>query len=71
MMFAVIPAAIFANFVRVMILILITYYYGDSAAQGFLHGAAGLATFVMAILFIFGVDSFLTPIRRRLSNRDD
>ena len=31
---AVIPIAMFANFVRVLILILITYYLGEAAAQG-------------------------------------
>jgi len=71
MMCAVIPAAIFANFVRVIILILITYHFGDAAAQGFLHGAAGLATFALAILFIFGIDSLLSPLRRRLSDQHE
>ena len=62
----VIPAAVFANFIRVVALILVTYHFGDAAAQGFLHGAAGMATFVAALLFIFGIDALLTPLRHRL-----
>lgn len=68
MIIAVVPAAIFANFMRVVILILITYHFGDAAAQGFLHSLAGLATFVLALAFIIGVDALLTPLRRRLSD---
>ena len=46
----VLPCAIFANFVRVLILILITYYFGDAAAQGFLHNLAGMFTFALALV---------------------
>ena len=38
---SVIPIAVFSNFIRVIILILITYYLGEAAAQGFLHDFAG------------------------------
>src|SRR3546814_13095299 len=29
----IIPAAVFANFIRVVVIILITYYFGDEAGQ--------------------------------------
>lgn len=41
--------AILANLVRVMLLILITHYFGDAAAQGFLHQFAGLTMFAVAM----------------------
>lgn len=63
----VLPCAIFANFVRVLILILITYYFGDAAAQGFLHNAAGILTFALALGAIFLIDHLLSPVRRRLT----
>jgi exosortase B len=62
----VFPIAIAANVVRVIILVLITYYFGDEAAQGYLHESAGIVTFVSALLLIFALDWVLTPIRRRL-----
>lgn len=66
MLLVIIPAAIFANFARVVMLILITYHFGDAAAQGFLHNFAGISMFVLALLFIFAVDSLAAPLRRRL-----
>lgn len=57
---AVIPIAVFANFVRVLLLILITYHLGESAAQGFLHDFAGLTMFAAALLGIFVVDAIYT-----------
>ncbi len=61
----VIPIAIFANFVRVIILVLITYYAGEAAAQGFIHNFAGLAMFAVAMSCIFLVDLVLHPIWER------
>jgi exosortase len=65
-MLAIIPAAIFANFARVVILILITYHFGDAAAQGFLHNFAGVTMFIISVLVIFAVDSLASPLRSRL-----
>jgi len=67
LMLAIVPVAVLANFVRVLALILITYYLGDAAAQGFLHGFAGLTMFAVAVLGIFGVDALASPLRRRLA----
>ena len=58
---AVIPVAMFANFVRVLILVLITYYLGEAAAQGFLHEMAGLTLFSVALATIFGIDRLASP----------
>jgi exosortase B len=61
------PIAIVANVVRVIILVLLTYYAGNEVAQGYLHDFAGIVTFVSALLLIFLLDTLLTPIRRRLA----
>jgi exosortase B len=61
------PIAIAANVVRVIILVLLTYYAGNEVAQGYLHDFAGIVTFVSALLLIFGIDKLLSPIRRRLT----
>lgn len=59
---AAIPVAIVSNFVRVLALVLITYYFGDAAAQGFVHDFAGLLMFAVALLAIFAVDQLVTPV---------
>jgi exosortase B len=55
----IIPISFTANVIRVMVLTLITYHYGDEAGQGFLHGFAGMVLFLSALLLIIGVDSLL------------
>ena len=55
----VVPVALAANFVRVVVLILLTYHAGEAAAQGFLHNSAGIALFAVALLFIFALDEAL------------
>lgn len=64
----IVPISFTANVIRVMVLTLITYYLGDAAGQGFLHGFAGMVLFVSALLLIVGVDSllrFIEPLERR------
>lgn len=69
LMLFLLPIAIAANVVRVIILVLLTYYAGNEVAQGYLHDFAGIVTFVSALLLIFLLDTLLTPIRRRLAPR--
>lgn len=38
----IIPISFVANVVRVCVLILVTYHFGDAAGQGFLHGFSGM-----------------------------
>jgi exosortase len=71
LMFAIIPVAIFANFMRILILILLTYHAGESVAQGFLHNFAGLTMFVTALLTIFAIDHLVEPFWRRLMQRSE
>ena len=65
----VVPIAICANMIRVAALVLITYHFGNAAAQGYLHNFAGMVTFTSALLFIFLVDKLLTPVREALAPR--
>jgi exosortase B len=55
----IIPISFTANVIRVIALTLITYYFGDEVGQGFVHGFAGMLLFVIALLFIFSVDTAL------------
>jgi exosortase len=65
MSLAAIPVAIVSNFVRVLVLVLITYHFGDAAAQGFIHDFAGLLMFAVALLTVFGIDQLATPLFTR------
>ncbi len=67
LMMLLLPIAIAANVVRVIILVLLTYYAGNEVAQGYLHDFAGIVTFVSALLLIFAIDKLLAPVRRRLT----
>jgi exosortase B len=55
----IMPISFTANVLRVMVLCLITYHFGDAAGQGFLHGFAGVVLFLSALLLIIGVDALL------------
>jgi exosortase len=55
----VVPIAILGNILRVMTLILLTYFAGDEIAQGFIHGVAGLFLFAVDLLLVFAVDLML------------
>ncbi|QHL90126.1 exosortase V [Sphingomonas changnyeongensis] len=67
LMLWIVPVALLANLVRVIILVLITYHFGNAAAQGFLHSTAGLVMFATALIGIFLVDSVMSPVRKLLS----
>ena len=55
----VIPIAFFANVVRVVILILVTYHFGDEAGQGFVHGFAGMVLFMVGLVLMLACDKLL------------
>jgi exosortase B len=56
---SVVPIAIAANMLRVLALVLVAYHFGDEAAQGWVHTAAGLLVFVSAFLMLVGLDSLV------------
>jgi exosortase/archaeosortase family protein len=61
---SMLPIAFAANAVRVIVLVLITYHFGDEAGQGFLHGTAGIVLMLVALLLFFVLDSLLDRLLR-------
>jgi exosortase B len=66
---AILPISFSANIVRVLMLILVTYHFGDDAGQGFLHGFAGMSLFIAALLLLFALDSVLGVVFARSSRK--
>lgn len=56
---SIIPISFVSNVTRVLILVLVTYYFGDKAGQGFVHSFAGLVLFAVALTLTYGVDRLL------------
>lgn len=59
LLLAILPISFMANAVRVTGLVLITYYLGEEAGQGFLHDFSGIVMFVAALLLFFMIDNLL------------
>lgn len=55
----ILPISFASNLVRVMILSLITFHYGDDAGSGFMHMFSGILLFLVALLLVVAVDSIL------------
>ena len=56
---SILPMAFMANVLRVIILVLVTYYMGDEAGQGFIHDFAGISLFIFGLLLLFALDNVL------------
>lgn len=54
-----IPVSFAANVVRVMILVAVTYHFGDATGQGFVHNFAGMVLFAVALALMGGMDALL------------
>lgn len=52
----ILPISFISNVVRVIILVLVTYHFGDEAGQGFVHSFAGMVLFMVALVLILVVD---------------
>lgn len=61
----IVPISFMANVVRVVMLVLVTYHFGDEAGQGFMHGFAGLALFLVALALILLFDGILGLFMRK------
>ncbi|HEX5377916.1 MAG TPA: exosortase V [Phenylobacterium sp.] len=59
----VIPIAVVANIIRIVILVLLTYFFGNAVAQGFLHETAGMVLFATSLLLVFLLDNIFSRIR--------
>jgi exosortase B len=55
----IVPISFVANVVRVMILVLVTYHFGDEAGQGFVHGFAGMVLFLAGLTLMLFTDTLL------------
>ncbi len=72
MLASILPIAFIANVVRVLVLILITYHFGDEAGQGYLHGSAGIVLLLAAVAALLLLDTVLAKlIRPRASRSSD
>ena len=56
---SILPIAFAANSVRVVVLALITYHFGEEAGQGLAHDLASPTLFTLAVLFMAGLDALL------------
>ncbi len=55
---AVLPIAIAANILRVIVLAAATVHLGPEAAQGWIHDAAGFGVFVVSLLLLVALDKW-------------
>ncbi len=55
----IIPISFISNIIRVMILVLVTYHFGDEAGQGFVHRFAGMVLFIVGLLLMMTTDKLL------------
>ncbi|EHR70140.1 exosortase 2 [Burkholderiales bacterium JOSHI_001] len=58
----IVPISFVANVIRVIILVLVTYHFGDAAGQGFVHGFAGMVLFMVALTLILSVDGLVSLV---------
>jgi exosortase B len=65
----IVPISFTANVIRVMVLTLITYHFGDEAGQGFLHGFAGMVLFMAALILIIATDSLIRVAVQRFGQQ--
>jgi exosortase len=72
LLLGIVPIAILSNLIRVIAIVLLTYYAGDAVAQSAAHELMGVITFACAILGMFALDGALSlllnaklPKRRR------
>lgn len=64
----ILPISFVSNVIRVIVLVLVTYYFGDEAGQGFVHGFAGILLFMVATALTIGMDTVIgwfVPAHRR------
>ncbi len=61
----VIPIAVAANILRIITLILLTHFYGDAVAQGFLHFTAGIFLFGVALILVFATERLISAVMDR------
>jgi len=65
LLLSILPIAVLANLLRVIILVLLTYHVSDAVAQSFAHEMAGVFTFAMSMFGMLLVDTALGAWHQR------
>jgi len=65
MVLLIIPISLTANVIRVLVLSLVTFHFGDEAGQGYLHNFAGMVLFISALLLIISFDNLVQYIENK------
>jgi exosortase B len=55
----IVPISFTANVIRVVVLVLVTFHFGDAAGQGFVHEFAGMVLFAVGLAIMLGTDTLL------------
>ena len=55
----IVPISFVSNVTRVIILVLLTYHFGDEVGQGFAHSFSGMVLFAVALVLTYGCDRLL------------
>lgn len=69
----IVPISFLSNTIRIVILALLTYYEGESVAQGFLHQFSGIVLFAVAIIITVSIDQciqFLSASNKKVTAVD-
>jgi exosortase B len=70
---AIVPITIMANFLRVLAVTLIAYYYGTDVLDKGVHDLTGIGLFIVAVTLIFLFDGFLgllaVPLKLRAKSK--
>jgi EpsI family protein len=59
---ALLPLGVFANFIRVLVLALSTYHFGDAVAQGLWHSTAGVMLYGSGFITLYLLDGGLARL---------
>ena len=62
---AIIPLALLGNLIRIILMCVITYYLGEKIAQGFFHYASGMVIFLVMILGLIIVETYLNKLEMK------
>lgn len=65
----IVPISFVSNVIRVIVLTLVTYHFGDEAGQGFVHDFSGIVLFASALVLIALGDTLLRAAGRRSHGR--
>jgi exosortase len=67
---SIIPLAVLANLLRVLLTILATIYFGEAAAKGLSHEATGILTFGLSLLGLFLFDQLIASVQKLKARPD-